>query len=508
VRRALPAALATALLAIASFPPLDLGLLAYVALVPLLAAPGAAARPFLAGWLAGTIASAGICWWVVYAMTHYGGIPWLVAGPLVLLMAAAMGLFWGVFAWARALLRRRLPAVPDLLVAPALWTALEYGRAVLPDIAFPWALLGHTQYNALHLIQAADLFGVWGVSFLVVLVNAAVAAALGRAGGGARARLAPAALAAALLAAAWGYGAWRLDQPELGRTVRVAVVQGDIPQDVKWDPAFKEETFRVHEALTREAAARGTDLAVWSESSIAMYYQYEPLYQRRLADLARETRLPLLFGSPARVDTPAGRAYRNRAYLLDARGEVAGWQDKRHLVPFGEYVPWKKALFFARPLVQAVGEFTPGEASRVLEVPAARLGTLICYEAIFPDLARRFAAGGAELLLNITNDAWYERTAASRQQFVNLVFRAVENRRPVARAANTGISGFVDAKGRILSASPLFVRGQYAAALTLSGRGTVYTAWGDWFPRACALAAAGLLLAAGRGRRGPAPRSA
>ena len=186
-----------------------------------------------------------------------------------------------------------------------------------------------------------------------------------------------------------------------------------MPQDVKWDRRFREETFRTHEELTRAAAGAGADLVVWSESATAFVYQREPEYQQRLADLVRESGTPLLFGSPA-FETKAGKSsLRNRAYLLGPDGQVAGWQDKQQLVPFGEFVPFKRLLFFARPLVQAVGSFEPGERPEVLSVPGGRFGTLVCYEVIFPDLVRRFAAAGAEFLVNITNDAWYERSAAS-----------------------------------------------------------------------------------------------
>jgi apolipoprotein N-acyltransferase len=258
--------------------------------------------------------------------------------------------------------------------------------------------------------------------------------------------------------------------------------------------------------LTRSAAADGADLVVWSESATAFVYQREPEYQQRLAALVQQGGAPLLFGSPA-YETKAGkRSLRNRAYLLGPDGQVAGWQDKQQLVPFGEFVPFKRALFFARPLVQAVGSFEPGERPEVLSVPGGRFGTLVCYEVIFPDLVRRFAAAGAEFLVNITNDAWYERSAASRQQFANLAFRAVENRRPIARSANTGISGFVDVHGRIISVSELFVKGQYRATLALSHRVTLYTAWGDWLPRACVLIAIALLIVA-RFRPGRLPRN-
>jgi len=497
VIRALVLPLLSALLVIASFPPFDFGLLGLVALAPLLLALDGARRPFLAGFGAGWVAFTGVAWWVYYAMAHFGGVPQFVAVPLTLLMTAIMAAFWGLFAWARNRLRRALPGVPDLIIVPILWTASEYLRAKLPDLEFPWAVLGLSLSRHLPLIQVADLGGVWAVSFLVALVGAGVAAFVRDSRGRSwTAGWKPLAAAMVVLVLCGSYGLFRLGQPAEGRGLRVAVVQGNVPQDVKWDRRFREETFRTHEELTRSAAGAGADLVVWSESATAFVYQREPEYQQRLAALVQESGTSLLFGSPA-YETKAGKSsLRNRAYLLGTGGQVAGWQDKQQLVPFGEFVPFKSVLFFARPLVQAVGNFEPGERPEVLTVPGGSFGTLVCYEVVFPDLVRRFSAAGAEFLVNITNDAWYERSAASSQQFANLAFRAVENRRPIARSANTGISGFVDIHGRVISASELFVQGQYQTTLALSRRVTLYTAWGDWLPRLCVLIAIALLFVA------------
>jgi len=489
--------LLSAALVVASFPPFDFGLLGLVALAPLLYSLSNARRPFLAGFGAGWVAFTGIAWWVYYAMAHFGGIPSFVAAPLMLLMTAIMAAFWGLFAWAQARLSRAFPMVPAIVTVPVLWVASEYLRASLPDLEFPWALLGLSLYRHLPLIQIADFGGVWAVSFLVALTGAGVASFVRNPRGrGWDAGWKPLAATLVVLALCSWYGLFRLGQPPEGANLRVAVVQGSVPQDVKWDRRFREETFRTHEELTRLAAGGGVDLVVWSESATAFVYQREPDYQQRLAALVRESGTPLLFGSPA-FETKGGKSsLRNRAYLLGPDGQVAGWQDKQQLVPFGEFVPFKHLLFFAKPLVQAVGNFEPGERPEVLSIPGGRFGTLVCYEVIFPNLVRRFAVAGAELLVNITNDAWYERSAASSQQFASLVFRAVENRRPIARSANTGISGFVDTHGRIISGSELFVRGQYRATLALSNRVTLYTAWGDWLPRACVLIAIALLLMA------------
>jgi apolipoprotein N-acyltransferase len=486
--RRLLLALASSALFIASFPPFGLGPLALVALAPLLLALEGARRPFLIGWLSGWAAFTGVVWWVYYAMAHYGGIPPFVAAPLTLLLTAIMALFWGLFGWAYARLCRSLPRVPGFVAVPVLWTASEYLRAKLPDLEFPWALLGSALSRQLPLIQVADLGGVWALSFVAAFAGAGCAALLrDPRGRGWDAGWRPFAVSLCALVVCAGYGWLRLAEPAPTQTVRVAVVQGNVPQDVKWDQRFREETFATHEELTREAARGNPDLISWSESATAFFYQREPEYQRRLADLARAASAPLLFGSPAYEQRGGTRSLRNRAYLLGADGEVSGWQDKQQLVPFGEFVPFKRLLFFARPLVQAVGNFEPGERPEVLAVRGGRFGVLVCYEVIFPDLVRRFAAGGASFLVNITNDAWYERSAASEQQFAHLAFRAVENRRPIARAANTGISGFVDANGRVLEDSPLFVRGQWAAELPLPTRTTLYTRWGDWLPKLCTL---------------------
>jgi apolipoprotein N-acyltransferase len=414
-----------------------------------------------------------------------------------------MGLFWGIFSWARGRIMKRWPQMPDALLTPVLWVAVEYGRSSLPDIDFPWALLGSSQFLNLHLLQSADLFGVWTLSFLVAAVNAAVAGLLDSKTKGALFGLLQAGVVTVLVLAALGYGALRLDGQLAGGEIRTAAVQGNIEQDVKWDPAFKRATYDLYARLSREAAAESPDLIVWPETAAPFFFAGEPRYQEEISALARETGAALLFGSPGREGAGKPASLRNRAYLVAADGELQGWYDKVHLVPFGEYVPWKRLLFFVDKLVEAVGEFSPGDGPRLLEVGGKRFGTLICYEIIFPDLVRRNVRQGADFLVNITNDAWFGRTAASRQHFSALALRAVENRRPVVRAANTGISGFVDTRGRILVASDLFTRGHYGAVLQLSHETTLYTRMGDALPMACAAVAAALLLAdMRRGKRG------
>jgi apolipoprotein N-acyltransferase len=503
------ALLLTVVLTALSFPPFDFGLAAFAALVPLMTVTGrggSGRRDLIVGWLAGWAASTAVVWWVVNTIVHYGGISWVLAVPIVLLLTWALGFFWGLFAWARGRILKSGAAAYDFLISPLLWVATEYARAHLADLAFPWALQGYTQYRNLPFIQVADLGGVWVVSFLVVMVNGALAGLVSRQrpAAGARGlagRLVPLGAAGLLVSSAWVYGLVRMGDEEEGKTVRVGVVQGNIEQEVKWDPAHTQATLDLYAGLSREAARDGAELIVWPETAAPFYFQRAGRYRRQVTSLAEEVGIPLLVGSPAVEGTGPTATLRNRAYLLGADGDIRGWYDKHHLVPFGEFVPWKKLLFFVDKIVAAVGEFKPGEGAVVLDIPAGRFGTLICYEVIFPDLVRKSVVAGAEFLVNITNDAWFGRTAASQQHFTALVFRAVENRRPVARAANSGISGFVDSRGRILAASALFVRGTYSETLRLSEEDTLYSRWGDYFPRICALAGLVFVLQAVR-RRG------
>jgi apolipoprotein N-acyltransferase len=233
------------------------------------------------------------------------------------------------------------------------------------------------------------------------------------------------------------------------------------------------------------------------------WFEREAAERDDLLRFVREERLVLLFGSPA-FDVERGRVARayNSAYLVSADGAVLGRYDKRHLVPFGEYVPLSSLLFFVDKLVEGIADFSPGAGPTVFPVGTARIGALICYEVIFPELTRRAAADGATVMATITNDAWYGRSAAPYQHFDMVVFRAVENRIPFARAANTGVSGFIDAGGRVLSASDLFVPAARAAALAPRTRTTFYTRYGDVFAWLCVGATAALFAREIRRARG------
>jgi apolipoprotein N-acyltransferase len=293
---------------------------------------------------------------------------------------------------------------------------------------------------------------------------------------------------------AWvlGYGYYRLASPpaEQGR-LRVALVQANIAQEDKWDAEKLLGNIERHMAQTHDAAARGARLVVWPESAVGFHYDDTPPVAEALDGLARQLGLYLLFGNDDREGFgPDERSYVG-AKLLTPEGRLALRYHKLRLVPFGEYVPLQPLLTlggrYGAKLVQQVSDFTPGEAALVARVDERPLSVMICYEAIFPDLGRRFAANGAGLLVNITNDAWYGRTSAPHQHLAMASFRAVENGIYLVRAANTGISAVVDARGRILERTSLFERATLVRDVPILAADTFYARHGDVFGLACVL---------------------
>jgi apolipoprotein N-acyltransferase len=490
--------LLTGLLLVLIFPWYDVEWLAWVALVPLLMATrGVRWRTALLwGWVSGCVAYLGILRWIPHTMINYGGVPTPLSYGILLLLVGYVGLAVGVFTagWTWSLRRWPRGAV---LIVPALWVALEWIRAQALS-GFPWASLGYSQYLNRPLIQVADVTSVYGVSFALVLGNVVIAQLLYSTvqrrwkGVGV-----PCALAVLCLAATWGYGRWRLYQSSTAAmsapaTLTVALLQGNIAQDLKWDDAAREAIFSVYRSLTLEAAADAeVELIIWPEAATPFFFANDRLFQARQLRLAQDAGRPLLFGSPTYARDDGQDVMFNSAFLVGPETTVRGRYDKIHLVPFGEYIPLRRLLFFLDKLVAGIGDFRSGEAYTVMAIPQGRFGVLICFEAVFPDLVRHFVRDGAQFLVNITNDAWFGDSPASYQHLSMVVFRAVENRLPVVRAANTGISAVIDSTGWLSQQTDLFVRTWIKARITpAEGATTFYTRWGDLFAYACLLVTA------------------
>jgi apolipoprotein N-acyltransferase len=507
-RRDLIRCLLSGLLWAAAFPPLGAFPLAWIAWVPLLGVvrERTPRRAFLPGFVAGGVAFLGVLHWIVVVVHVYGQAPLTFALFALLLLAAYLALFPAFWAVGVACARRAGTGAAVWLGA-ALWTALELLRGHA-FTGFPWALAGYSQTPFLPLILVAEWTGVYGVSFLILLVNLGVAEAVHavRTGSGRRRPLLHLALIAALVAAATGAGEARrrgiARRMREERPLRVALIQGNIPQGVKWSPDFVLASLQKHLALTADASASDPDLILWPEASVTYYFQEEEALDGLVFQAADAANAPIFFGASAREATGEGTRYYNSAFLVLPGGRVEGRYDKIHLVPFGEYVPFRRWLPFLSRVATGIagGDFTPGASAEIFALDGRSFGALICYEAIFPALSRTLVRRGADFLVNITNDAWFGRSGAPGQHLQMAIFRAVENRIGMGRAANTGYSALIQPTGEVTVRTDLFTTVQRVGTLSPRVAETFYTQRGDVFAWGCAGLGVLAFLAGGRNR--------
>ncbi len=484
------------LLLTGSFPGIGISWLAWFALVPLLISLNnlSPKESFRLGVLAGLVHYLTLMYWIAYTLKTFGHLPLYLGIPILFLFCAYLTLYLGVFSWMMA--RFAPKPVLSLFVTPVFWVSLEYIRSHLLS-GFPWELIGYSQYKVLHLIQISDILGVYGISFLVVFCNATILMAFlfirKRKWQGTKVNKHLAAGAVSVFgivfAIVWFYGKWRInwiDQLALiSAFSRISIVQGNIDQKIKWDPRFQIATTDKYIGLSLKAKKENPDLIVWPETAAPFNFLNDIALTKKVQKGIRETDTSFVFGSPSFKPGENIVKYYNSAYLVDSDAKVLGRYDKAHLVPFGEYIPFKKWFPFLGKMVEQVGDFWPGKSGSTLNWGEYRLGMLICYEIIFPNLAREMVKNKALLLINITNDAWYGKTSAPHQHFSMAVFRAVENRRALVRSANTGISGFIDPAGRIVSSTSLFKDAVMTRSMTLINTATIYTRIGDAFAWLC-----------------------
>jgi apolipoprotein N-acyltransferase len=492
-------AILSGLLLTGSFPNINMNWLAWFALVPLLISIRNLKwkDSLRLGLVTGLIHYLSLLYWLSYTMQTYGQLPWYLSVPVLFLMATYLALYIAIF----AALATRLDVKPVvcLFLSPALWVSLEYIRSFL-FTGFPWELLGYSQHGALHIIQISDIFGVYGISFIVLLANVTIYLGFLFFTGihwqeipiTKRGIIGAASVSVIIIAAAWVYGAVRiksLDNLFAGTaSKKIAVVQGNIEQSLKWDPAFQIETIQKYIRLSRSADRQKPELIVWPETATPFYLLHNARLSAMVVRGVREIATHFLIGSPSFRKKNNRIEYFNSSYLIGPDGKAIGKYDKAHLVPFGEYVPLKKWLPFLGKMVAQVGDFVAGKVGDTLSWNDSDLGVLICYEIIFPELSRAVTQNGAKILVNITNDAWYGKTSAPYQHFSIAVLRAVENRRSLIRAANTGISGFIDPVGRIVASTQLFVDAVLTRNVPLLTKTTFYTRYGDLFARLCLIA--------------------
>ncbi len=474
-----------------------------ICLVPLLLSVGAAPtarQAFGRGLAAGILFYLLQIYWIVPVLMDYGHLPWYLAVPALLLLAGYMGLYLGVFCVGFRRLSQGRGTLSCLFGAAALWVGLDWLRSWLFS-GFPWMDLGYGFWASPRLIQAADLFGHYGYTFSVVVINIALYQMLVARFSLRRNAVGLTAIAAVCLLL-YGYSQIRWQRIE-GRLAQaetpvIGIVQGNVEQDRKWSPAERQRTVRnyldLSEALRTAAAP---ELIVWPETALPFYPRNSELLLP-VTDFVRSGRQPLLTGAPwYEVFEEHGSrliSYYNSALLLLPGERAEAKYFKSHLVPFGEYVPLRRYLPFIEPLVEAAGHFTPGRIEEPLVTGSIRAGVLICFESIFGDLGRHWVESGANVLVNVTNDAWYGRSSAPYQSWAMTVFRSVETRRSLVRSANTGISGIVDPLGRVVRQSDLFVPWSVAAPVALLEERSPFVRGGYLFAPFCALAAVLILL--------------
>jgi apolipoprotein N-acyltransferase len=496
-------------LLVVSFPPFKGGLVAWVALVPLLIllegrGPWAA---FALAYLAGLVFITGSFYWIWWVPGYNLLDELLLGGYLAFYVAAwGLGLTW---------IRRRT-ALPVAVVAPVLWVALEYIRSNLGFLSLPWMLLGHTQHASLPIIQIASITGVYGLTFLIVLVNVALTETIrhvaGRMAPSRRADAAPSpipwgALGAAtlLLVATWLYGLRASDGRTAEGTVAVALVHTNVPRAQRWDMARRRSILERNEALTREATGTAPQLIVWPETAVPGDVEHHAPLKQRVSQAAREAKATLLVGSSELAKFSdrrlLDRSY-NSMYLFSPAGEIVGQYRKIALVPFGEYEPLHGVVRWPKAIAAAMGTHLAGDRYTVFTLGPVPFSTVICWEIVFPDLVRRFVRNGARFIVNASNEAWFAGSAVPDQMLAMSVFRAVENRAAVARSANLGISSIIDPHGRVThrvagpSPGGAATDGVLAGHVALGPAGTFYTRHGDVFAWACLTASLAVVAGA------------
>jgi apolipoprotein N-acyltransferase len=449
----------------------------------------------------------GTLYWITRVMAVYGGLQQSVAVLVNAALIAYLALFPAVFA---VVVRRVVVAHgrAAVMAAPLVWVATELGRTYVLT-GFPWVLLGYSQTTVLPVAQLASVFGVYGVSMLVAAMSAALALAavaaperIGTPDGVPYAnRYGPLIVTTVAIAGVALWGSRRAAGAELtraGDAVRVGLIQGNVNQEEKQNRARADAIFVSYLGMTRTALRQGAELVIWPESSTPFLFEEDAAAAGQIKSLAIQAHVPILIGSD-QIERSAGAfKYYNSAFLVRADGTTAASYRKMHLVPFGEYVPLKRLLFFAAPLVEAVSDFSAGEDAVLLPVGNHLISTAICYEVVYPNLVRRFVASGSELLTTITNDAWFGPTSAPYQHFEQASMRAIEEGRYLVRSANTGVSGIVDPYGRVVEKTAIFQTAVLVGDARFLRTSTFYSRHGDILAYAAVIASAALLVLARR----------
>jgi apolipoprotein N-acyltransferase len=485
------------------FPLPNLYVLGWIAIAPLLVAllrarppetlqiragvkllPAKPLQAFLVAYACGILWYAGTCYWIYDVMHQYGGVNTPAGLGILILFCMYLALYHGFFglliSWLAGSTHFSRRA---LLLSPVAWVAVELARTRITG--FPWDLLGISQVDNIPLTRIATVTGVYGLSFEIMVVNAAFAAAF-LVRPEKRKQLLLAALGAVLVLQSGRL----IPAPAIPADRTATLVQANVPilEGSDWTRDYFNSTLRDLNRLS--FTQNSSHLVVWPESP-APFYTNDPFFRGAVSNLARQANTWVLTGSIGIRNAPVTPGTATEIYnsgaLVSPDGVWTSRYDKTHLVPFGEYLPFKRVFAFAGGLTKEVGDFSAGTSRAPLDAGDMKLGVFICYESIFPDEVRQSAAQGAQVFVNISNDGWYGDSGAYAQHLKQARMRAVENARWLLRDTNTGVTASIDPYGRVVASVPRKVRTALVAPYALTNETTFYTRHGDWFAYACAI---------------------
>lgn len=480
--------------------------LVFVACVPFFVVihKGSRRQALLSGLFVGVVHFLIQLYWIVNVLGQYGGLPFFVSAPALLLLCLYMAAYVIVFTLLSRAFFQKFSVGFSLFLIPCAWVGLDWLRSFLFS-GFPWMDLSYGLAGVPLVMQSADIWGHYGLTFLIVLLNTLFAFLfLGRDEKMMRGKQASIVVGVCIVTAL--YSGWRWQQIETeiaeAESVNVGVVQGNIAQGQKWNRARQGITVAGYVEQSRRLMENTLvpELIVWPETSLPFYPIHNPLLFP-IVQLVRDEQVMLLTGAPwyeRDFQNPEHITFYNSSLLFDSRGDIIAKTSKSHLVPFGEYVPFKDIFPFIAPLVEAAGDFTAGKICNPPACQKARIGVLICFESIFGDISRKWVDAGANILVSMTNDAWYGRSSAPYQTLAMTRVRSIETRRSIVRSANTGFSCFVDPMGRIQQLSPLFVPWEAVQRVILREDRTFFVRGGYFFAPACFVLALGAYIATRR----------
>ncbi|MFH1368285.1 MAG: apolipoprotein N-acyltransferase [Elusimicrobiota bacterium] len=463
-----------------SFPDSNLYLLAWISLIPLLIVVQREnpLKSFLFGFLSGFIANAGLFYWI-YVVVQTNTLSRLQGLLCLAALCCYLALYFAAWAYLLNKVKTSYSVFRFSLFAASLWIFFEFIRTYLFS-GFPMGIAGYSQWKFLSLIQVSEFTGVFGISFIIVIVNVVLWRVWKTR------RVLPFLMIVAGLSLTAILGKILLDRNYLMPPpyFRVAIMQGNIDQYKKWDAAYENEITDAYTKLAAESSAEKPDIIIWPETAVPGYLPADPRLYSWISQLAQLTGTYHIVGAPY---YNGGQNYYNASFLFGPAGEILNWHKKTHLIPFGEFVPFRKLLEPYFGVLNTLGDFTRGGSPTVFSVKSVLWGPTICSENFFGSITRKSVSRGAEILVNQTNDAWFLKTSAAELHFTMNVFRAIENRRSVVVSGNTGISGIVEPSGRISARAEPFIRTFICASVGPSRTATFYTRWGDVFAYLCIL---------------------